>query len=84
LPDIAETSFTWSGESTVGSQRLAAFFMYRKYGTPKMQEQFSVIRVVHSAQLSGQRFALLKIASGNFYVQSGTVSCSGAELSLRL
>jgi len=44
------------------------FFMYRKYGTPKMQEQFSVIRAIHGTHLSGQRFALLKIAPGNFFM----------------
>jgi hypothetical protein len=48
------------------------FFMYRKYGTPKMQvrgtQSFSVIRAIHGTHLSGQRFALLKIAPGNFFM----------------
>jgi len=39
--------------------------MYRKYGTPKMQEQFSVMSTIHGAYPMGQRFALLKIAPGN-------------------
>jgi hypothetical protein len=35
-------------------------------GTPTMQEQLSVIRAIHGANLAGQRVALLKIAPGNF------------------
>ena len=33
-----------------------------------MQEQLSVIRAIHGANLAGQRFALLKIAPGNFFI----------------
>ncbi len=31
-------------------------------------QSFSVIRAIHGAHLSGQRFALLKIAPGNFFM----------------
>jgi hypothetical protein len=94
LPAIAEKCFTWSGESTVGSQRLAAFFYvqevrYSESGLSKRQQfgvapderhlfckwpekmqvrgtqSFSVIRAIHGAHLSGQRFALLNIAPGS-------------------